>query len=157
MADTKTPTKRASSAGSTQIWTDEERAAMQSSARERKAASRRGSPEERAEGERDLQASIAKMPEPDRSMAERVHSIVMTAVPDLAPKTYYGMPAYAKDGNVICWFKNASKFKTRYATFEFSDKANLDEGTMWPTAFALTELTAADEARIGALVKKAAS
>jgi uncharacterized protein YdhG (YjbR/CyaY superfamily) len=157
MADTKTPTKRASSAGSKPIWTDEERAAMQSSARERKAASRRGSPEERAEGERDLQASIAKMPEPDRSMAERVHSIVMTAVPDLAPKTYYGMPAYAKDGNVICWFKNASKFKTRYATFEFSDKANLDEGTMWPTAFALTELTAADEARIGALVKKAAS
>jgi uncharacterized protein YdhG (YjbR/CyaY superfamily) len=157
MVDTKTPTKRASSAGSKPIWTDEERAAMQSSARERKAASRRGSPEERAEGERDLQASIAKMPEPDRSMAERVHSIVMTTVPDLAPKTYYGMPAYAKDGNVICWFKNASKFKTRYATFEFSDKANLDEGTMWPTAFALTELTAADEARIGALVKKAAS
>ena len=157
MADTKTPSKRASSAGSRQIWTDEERAAMQSSARERKAASRRGSPEERAEGERDLQASIAKMPEPDRSMAERIHGIVMTAVPDLAPKTYYGMPAYAKDGNVICWFKNASKFKTRYAMFEFSDKANLDEGAMWPTTYALAQLTAADEARIGALVKKAAN
>ena len=157
MADTKTPTKRASSAGSGQIWTDEERAAMQSSARERKAPSRRGSAEERAEGERDLQASIAKMPEPDRSMAERVNGIVMAAVPDLAPKTYYGMPAWAKDGNLICWFRNASKFKTRYAQFEFSDKAHLDEGAMWPVAYALPELTAADEARIAALVKKAAS
>jgi len=157
MTDTKTPTKRAGSAGSAQIWTDEERAAMQSSASQRKASSRRGSAEERAEGERDLQASIAKMPEPDRAMAERVNGIVMAAVPDLAPKTYYGMPAYAKDGNVICWFKNASKFKTRYAMFEFSDKARLDEGAMWPTSFALTELTAADEARIGALVKRAAS
>jgi uncharacterized protein YdhG (YjbR/CyaY superfamily) len=157
MTDTKTPTKRASSAGSGQIWTDEERAAMQSSARERKASSRRGSVEERAEGERDLRASIAKMPESDRSMAERLNGIVMAAVPDLAPKTYYGMPAYAKDGNVICWFKNASKFKTRYAMFEFSDKAHLDEGAMWPTSFALTELTAADEVRIVALVKKAAN
>ena len=156
MTDTKTPTKRASSAGSGQIWTDEERAAMQSSARERKAPSRRGSAEERAEGERDLQASIAKMPEPDRSMAERVNVIVMAAVPDLAPKTYYGMPAYAKDGNVICWFKNASKFKTRYAMVEFSDKANLDEGAMWPTTYALTQLTATEEARIATLVKKAA-
>jgi hypothetical protein len=155
MADTKTPTKRASSAGSGQIWTDEERAAMQSSARERKAPLRRGSAEERAEGERDLQAAIAKMPEPDRSMAERVNGIVMAAVPDLAPKTYYGMPAYAKDGTVICWFKNASKFKTRYAMFEFSDKANLDEGAMWPTTYALTQLTAAESARIVALVKKA--
>ena len=157
MADTKTPTKRASSAGSAQIWTDEERAAMKTSARERKAPSLRGSAEERAEGERDLQASIAKMPEPDRSMAQRINGIVMAAVPDLGPKTYYGMPAYAKDGNVICWFKNASKFKTRYAMFEFSDKARLDEGAMWPTSFALTELTAADEAKIGALVKRAAS
>ena len=157
MADTKPPTKRASSAGSAQIWTDEERAAMKTSARERRAPSRRGSAEERAEGERDLQASIAKMPEPDRSMAQRINGIVMAAVPDLGPKTYYGMPAYAKDGNVICWFKNASKFKTRYAMFEFSDKARLDEGAMWPTSFALTELTAADEARIGALVKRAAS
>jgi uncharacterized protein YdhG (YjbR/CyaY superfamily) len=156
MTDTKTPTKRAGSAGSGQVWTDEERAAMQSSARERKAASRRGSAEERAEGERDLQASFAKMPESDRSMAERIHGIVMAAVPELAPKTYYGMPAYAKDGNVICWFKNASKFKTRYGTFEFSDKAHLDEGTMWPVSYALPDLTAADEARIAALVKKAA-
>ena len=157
MADTKTPTKRAGSAGSAQIWTDEERAAMQSSASQRKASSRRGSAEERAEGERDLQASIAKMPEPDRAMAERVNGIVMAAVPDLAPKTYYGMPAYAKDGNVICWFKNASKFKTRYAMFEFSDKAHLDDGAMWPTTYALAQLTAAEEDRIAALVKKAAS
>jgi uncharacterized protein YdhG (YjbR/CyaY superfamily) len=157
MTDTTAPTKHGSSAGSGHIWTDEERAAMQSSARERKASSRRGSAEERAEGEQDLQASIAKMPESDRSMAERVNAIVMSAVPDLAPKTYYGMPAYAKDGNVICWFKNASKFKTRYAMFEFSDKAHLDEGAMWPTSFALTELTAAAEARIVALVKNAAS
>ena len=156
MADTKTPTKLASSAGSGQIWTDEERAAMQSSARERKAASRRDPAAERAEGERDCQASIVKMPEPDRSMAERLHGILMIAVPDLAPKTYYGMPAYAKGGNVICWFKNASKFKTRYAMLEFSDKAHLDEGAMWPTSFALTELTAAEEARIAALVEKAA-
>jgi len=157
MADTKTPTKRASSAGSGQIWTDEERAAMQSSARERKAASRRDPAAERAEGERDWRASVVKMPEPERSMAEQLHGIVMAAVPDLAPKTYYGMPAWAKDGNLICWFRNASKFKTRYAQFEFSDKAHLDEGAMWPVAYALPELTAADEARIAALVKKAAS
>ena len=157
MPGTKTPTKPSSSAGSGQIWTDEERAAMQSSARERKATSRRDPAEERAEGERDFQASIAKMPEPDHSMAVRLQGIVMAAVPDLALKTYYGMPAFARDGNVICWFKNASKFKTRYATFEFSDKARLDEGAMWPTSFALTELTPAAEASIGALVKKAAS
>jgi uncharacterized protein YdhG (YjbR/CyaY superfamily) len=157
MPGTKTPAKRASSAGSGQIWTDEERAAMQSSARERKASSRRDSAEERADGERDFRASIAKMPEPDHSMAERLQGIVMAAVPDLTLKTYYGMPAFAKDGNVICWFKNASKFKTRYATFEFSDKAHLDDGAMWPTSFALTHLTAADEARIAVLVKKAAS
>ena len=156
MADTKTPTKRASSAGSGQVWTDEERAAMQSSAHERKAASRRDPAGERAEGERDWQASVAKMPEPDRSTAERLHGIVMAAVPDLAPKTYYGMPAYAKDGNVICWFKNASKFKTRYASLEFSDKAHLDEGAMWPVSYALPELNAANEAGIAALVKKAA-
>ncbi len=130
---------------------------MQSSAHERKAASRRNSAEERGEGEREFQASIAKMPEPDHSMAERLLGIVIAAVPDLALKTYYGMPAFAKDGNVICWFKNASKFKTRYATFEFSDKAHLDEGAMWPTSFAVTELTAADEVKIGTLVKKAAS
>jgi uncharacterized protein YdhG (YjbR/CyaY superfamily) len=99
----------------------------------------------------------AEMPEPDRSMAKRLHAIITASAPALSPKTWYGMPAYAKDGNVICFFQSAQKFKTRYPTFGFSDKANLDEGTMWPTAFALTELTAANEARIGALVKKAAS
>ena len=102
-------------------------------------------------------AKIAEMPEPERAMAERLHAIIKASAPGLAPKTWYGMPAYAKDGKVVCFFQSAGKFKTRYATFGFSDEANLDEGTMWPTAFALTELTAADEVRIGALVKKAVS
>ncbi|MHB8890427.1 MAG: iron chaperone [Candidatus Limnocylindrales bacterium] len=132
-------------------FTAEERAAMQERARELKAAS------SRADGERDLLAKIAEMPEPDRAMGERVHAIVMASAPDLSPRTWYGMPAYAKDGKVVCFFQSAQKFKTRYATLGFSDEANLDEGAMWPTAFALTELTAADEARIGALVKKAMS
>ncbi len=158
MAATKAPTKRAGQARSVQIWTDEERAAMQSSGRERKAASRRGSAEdERAEGQRALQECIARMPEPDRSMAERVYGIVMAAAPELAPTTYYGMPAYARDGKVICWFRNASKFKTRYATFEFTDRARLDEGAMWPVSYALPELNAAGEAQIATLVKKAVS
>ena len=100
-------------------------------------------------------AKIAEMPEPDRSMAERIHAIVKASAPELAPKTWYGQPAYAKDGKVVCFFQPASKFKTRYATLGFSDDAGLDDGAMWPTSFALTELTAADEARIGALVKKA--
>src|SRR5207247_7456386 len=104
-----------------------------------------------------VRAKIAEMPEPDRSMAKRLHAIIKASAPALSPKTWYGMPAYAKDGNVICFFQSAQKFKTRYATFGFSDKAKLDEGTMWPTAFALMELTTADEARIGALVKKAVS
>ena len=102
-------------------------------------------------------AKIAEMPEPDRAMAERLHAIIKASAPALAPRTWYGMPAYAKDGNIVCHFQPAQKFKTRYATLGFSDKANLDEGTMWPNAFALTKLTADDEARIGALVKKAAS
>jgi hypothetical protein len=111
----------------------------------------------KADGERDVLAKIADMPEPDRAMAERLHAIIRASAPALSPKTWYGMPAYAKDGNVVCFFQSAHKFKTRYATFGFSDKANLDEGAMWPTTFALKEMTSADEARIGALVKKAVS
>ena len=134
-------------------FTPEERAAMKERAQEMKAAARRG----KADGESDVLAKIAEMPEPDRAMAERLHAIIKASAPALSPKTWYGMPAYAKDGKVVCFFQSAQKFKTRYATFGFSDKANLDEGAMWPTAFALKELTAAEEARIGALVKKAVS
>ena len=139
----------------TQGFTDEERAAMKERANEMKAEARAG--KDKADGERDVLAKIAEMPEPERAMAERLHAIIKASAPDLSPKTWYGMPAYAKDGKVVCFFQSAGKFKTRYATFGFSDEANLDEGTMWPTAFALTELTAADEVRIGALVKKAVS
>ncbi len=143
----------------TKVWTEEERAAMQASARERKVASKRSPAEERAEGLQDLQDSIAKMPSDDRVMAERIHAIVTTAVPSLAPKTYYGMPAYArdgKDGKVICFFKPKSKFKVRYSTFGFQPDANLDEGDMWPTEFAVIELTPAVEERIADLARKAA-
>ncbi len=141
------------------VWTDEERAAMQASARERKAASKRSPAEERAEGLQDLQDSIAKMPPDDRAMAERIHAIVTAAVPSLVPKTYYGMPAYArdgKDGKVICFFKPKSKFKVRYSTFGFQPDASLDDGDMWPTEFAVIELTPAVEARLAELVRKAA-
>ena len=141
------------------VWTDEERAAMQASARERKAASKRSPDEERAEGLQDLEASIAKMPADERAMAERIHAIVTAAVPSLVPKTYYGMPAYAregKDGKVICFFKNKSKFKVRYSTFGFQPDANLDDGEMWPTEFAVIKLTPSVEARISDLVRRAA-
>ena len=138
-------------------FTDEERAAMKERAQELKADARRGPRADKADGESAVLAKIAEMPEPDRAMAERLHAIIKASAPALSPKTWYGMPAYAKDGNVVCFFQSAQKFKTRYATLGFSDKANLDEGAMWPTAFALKELTAADEARIGALVKKAVS
>ena len=138
-------------------FTDEERAAMKERAQELKAEARRGPRAKEADGERDVLARIAEMPEPDRAMAERLHAIVKANAPTLSAKTWYGMPAYAKGGDVVCFFQPAQKFKTRYATFGFNDKANLDEGAMWPVAFALKELTAADEARIGALVKKAAS
>ena len=138
-------------------FTDEERTAMGERAQELKAAARRGPRAGKADGESDVLAKIAEMPEPDRAMAERLHAIIKASAPALSPRTWYGMPAYAKDGNVVCFFQSAQKFKTRYATFGFSDKANLDEGDMWPTAFALKTLTAADEARIGALVKKAVS
>jgi uncharacterized protein YdhG (YjbR/CyaY superfamily) len=136
-------------------FTDEERAAMKERAEELKVDARRGRLADKADGESAVLAKIAEMQEPDRAMAERLHAIVKASAPDLSPKTWYGMPAYAKDGDVVCFFQSAQKFKTRYATFGFSDKANLDEGAMWPTAFALTELTAADEARIAALVKRA--
>jgi uncharacterized protein YdhG (YjbR/CyaY superfamily) len=141
------------------IWTDEERAAMQSSARERKSSAGRDPQAARAEGELDLRGSIAKMPADDRAMAERIHDIVTGAVPSLVPKTYYGMPAYAregKDGKVICFFKPKSKFKVRYSTFGFQPDATLDDGPMWPTEFAVTDLTPAVVARIADLVKKAA-
>ena len=138
-------------------FTDEERAAMRERAQELKAAARRGPRAGKADGESDVLAKIAEMPEPDRAMAERLHAIVKASAPDLSPRTWYGMPAYELDGKVVCFFQSAQKFKTRYATFGFSDKANLDEGAMWPNAFALKELTRAEEARIGALVKKAVS
>ena len=138
-------------------FTDQERAAMTERARELNAEARRGLRAKEADGERDVLAKIAEMPNPDRAMAERLHAIVKASAPALLPRTWYGMPAYARDGNVVCFFQSAHKFKTRYATFGFSDKANLDDGTVWPVAFALKELTDADEARIGALVKKAAS
>ena len=138
-------------------FTDDERAAMRERAQEVKATRRRGPSAGKGDGESDVLAKIAGMPEPDRAMAERLHAIIKASAPALSPRTWYGMPAYAKDGKVVCFFQSAQKFKTRYATFGFSDKANLDEGAMWPTAFALKELTAADEARIAALVKKAVS
>ena len=134
-------------------FTDEERAAMKERAQELKAEAR----ENKADGESAVLAKIAEMPEPDRAMATRLHAIIKASAPALSPKTWYGMPAYAKDGKVVCFFQSAQKFKSRYATFGFSDAANLDESAMWPTSFALKELTAADEARIGALVKKAVS
>jgi uncharacterized protein YdhG (YjbR/CyaY superfamily) len=138
------------------VLTDEERAAMKELVQERKAEASRGA-RAKPDGESDVLAKIAEMQEPDRDLAERVHAIVKASAPGLSPKTWYGMPAYAKDGKVVCFFQSAEKFKARYATFGFSDEANLDEGSMWPTAFALTKLTAANEAKIRALVKKAVS
>ncbi len=138
-------------------FTDDERAAMRERARELRAAARRGPGAGKEDGESDVLAKIAEMPEPDRAMAERLHAIIKASAPALSPKTWYGMPAYARDGKVVCFFQSAQKFKTRYATLGFSDMANLDEGAMWPTSFALKELTAADEAKIAALVKKAVS
>ena len=134
-------------------FTAEERAAMKERAKELKAEER--AKNDRAAGERDLLAKIAEMSEPDRSMAERLHAIITASAPSLSPKTWYGMPAYARDGKVLCFYTPAEKFNTRYATLGFNDIANLDDATMWPTSFALTELTADSEARIGALVKKA--
>jgi uncharacterized protein YdhG (YjbR/CyaY superfamily) len=157
MATTKSTTKRPRAArASENVWTDEERAAVQATARERKSQSRLSPQEEREAGEEEVRAKIAEMPEPDRAMAERIHALVTDSAPDFVPRTYYGMPAYARDGKVICFFKPASKFKVRYATFEFQPDARVDDGEMWPVAFAVTKLTAGVEARIAELVKKAA-
>jgi uncharacterized protein YdhG (YjbR/CyaY superfamily) len=138
-------------------FTDEERAAVKERAQELKTEARRGPRAAEADGESEVLAKIAEMPEPDRAMAERLHALIKASAPALSPKTWYGMPAYAKDGKVVCYFQSAHKFKSRYATFGFNDAANLDEGAMWPTSFALKKLTATEEARIGALVKKAVS
>jgi uncharacterized protein YdhG (YjbR/CyaY superfamily) len=135
-------------------FTADEVAAMKERVRELKAEGRGGGDQE---GENDLLSKIAEMPEPDRSMAKRLHSLIKASAPELSSKTWYGMPAYAKDGKVVCFFQNAAKFKARYATFGFSDQANLDEGNMWPTSYALKQLTPADESRLIALVKKAVS
>jgi uncharacterized protein YdhG (YjbR/CyaY superfamily) len=136
-------------------FTEEERAAMKERARELKAEGRRGSRKGKADGEADLLAKIAEMPPADRALAERLHAIVTATAPQLAPKTWYGMPAYARDGKVVLFFQSAHKFKSRYATLGFSDEARLDDGAMWPTSFALTELTAAEEERVVALVARA--
>jgi uncharacterized protein YdhG (YjbR/CyaY superfamily) len=138
-------------------FTAEERAAMKDRAKELKAAGRRGSRADKADGESEVLAKLAEMNEPDRVLGERLHAIIKASAPSLSPKLWYGMPAYAQDGKMICFFQSAQKFNSRYATLGFSDKANLDDGTMWPTYFALTELTAADEARIAALVLQALS
>jgi uncharacterized protein YdhG (YjbR/CyaY superfamily) len=140
-----------------QGFTDDERGAMKERAQELKATARRGTRASEADRENEVLAKIAEMPEPDRVRADRLHAIIKASVPALSPTTWYGMPAYAKDGKVVCFFQSAQKFKTRYAMLGFSDKANLDEGTMWPTYYALTELTEADEARIVALLKRAVS
>jgi uncharacterized protein YdhG (YjbR/CyaY superfamily) len=138
-------------------FTNEERAAMKERAQELKAEARRSPRAGKADGESDVLAKIAEMPEPDRAMAERLHALIKANAPALSPKTWYGMPAYAKDGKVVCFFQSAQKFNSRYATFGFSDTANLDDGAMWPTSFALKEMTATEDARIGALVKRAVS
>jgi len=137
--------------------TDEERVAMKERVQELKAAARRGPRADKADGESDVLAKIAGMPVPDRAMGKRLHAIIKASAPALSPRLWYGMPAYAKDGKVVCFFQSAQKFKTRYATLGFSDAANLDEDALWPVVFALKELTAAEEAKIGALVKKAVS
>jgi uncharacterized protein YdhG (YjbR/CyaY superfamily) len=147
MNQSKSTTKKAKG------FTDEEKAAMKNRAQELKAEAR--ADKDKAEGESAVLAAIAKMSEPDRGMAKRLHTIIIDSAPTLSPKTWYGMPAYAKDGKVVCFFQSAQKFNTRYATLGFSDPANLDEGALWPVAFALKELTAAGETKIGALVKKA--
>jgi uncharacterized protein YdhG (YjbR/CyaY superfamily) len=136
-------------------FTDDERAAMKERAKELKAEARAN--KNKAEGESDVLAKIAEMPEPERAMAMRLHEIIKASAPVLSPKTWYGMPAYARDGKVVCYYQSAQKFDSRYATFGFNDTANLDDGVMWPTSFALKELTAAEEAKIAALVKKAVS
>ena len=158
MNDARKPAKGATAKNKTSgRFTDDERAAMKEYSQELKTAARRGPRAAKADGETDVLAKIAEMPEADRVLAGRLHAVITASAPALSPRTWYGMPAYAKDGKVVCFFQPAQKFKTRYATLGFNDAANLDDGAMWPVAYALTELTAADEARIGALVKKAVS
>jgi uncharacterized protein YdhG (YjbR/CyaY superfamily) len=157
MTDTHKSAKSATTIDTFEGFSDEERLAMKERHQELKAAARRGSRADKADGEAEVLAKIAEMADSDRAMAERLHAIVKDSAPDLSPRLWYGMPAYAKDGNVICFFQDAAKFKARYATLGFSDKAHLDDGAMWPNSYALTELTAADEARIVELVKKAVS
>jgi uncharacterized protein YdhG (YjbR/CyaY superfamily) len=158
MNDTPKPARKTTAKNTTyEGFTDEERGAMKERARELKAAGRRSPRAAKADGESELLAKIAEMPEADRVMAERIHAVITASAPALAPRLWYGMPAYAKDDKVVCFFQPAQKFKSRYATLGFNDPANLDDGTMWPTAFALTELTPANEARIGELAKKAIS
>ena len=154
-SSTKKAAKKSAKSKSSKGFTAEERAAMKERAQELKAEARWK--KSKADGESDLLAKIAEMKGSDRAMATRLHAIIKASAPALSPRTWYGMPAYSKDGKVLCYFQSAQKFKSRYATFGFSDEAKLDEGAMWPTSFALKELTAADEARIGALVKKAVS
>lgn len=151
----KKETQKSAASKKFQGFTDEERAAMKERARELKAEAR--ADKDRAAGESAVLAKIAEMPQPERAMAGRLHEIIKASAPDLLPKTWYGMPAYAREGKIVCFFQSAQKFDSRYATLGFNDTANLDEGAMWPTAFALKELTAAEEAKIAALVKKAVS
>jgi len=148
---------RGSASTTSKGFTAEEQAAMKERAKELKAEASSGRRASKADGESDVLAKIAEMPDPDRKMAERLHAIVKASAPELSPRTWYGMPAYAKDGKVVCFFTAASKFKERYASFGFNAAANLDDGNMWPTSFALLKLTADDEKRIGALIKKAVS
>jgi hypothetical protein len=158
MNDTRKSAKSTTAKNKTyEGFTEEERDAMKQRAQELKAAGRRGSRADKADGESEVLAKIAEMQEPDRVMGERLHALIKASAPDLSPRLWYGMPAYAKDGKIVCHFQPAQKFKTRYATLAFSDAANLDEGGMWPTSYALPKLTAANEARIGALVRQAAS
>ena len=151
MKDTQKSAKSATAKRTHEAFSDEERAAIKERVKETKVAA------DKADGESALLEKIAEMQEPDRAMGKRLHAVIKASAPSLSPKLWYGMPAYAKDGKIVCFFQPAQKFKTRYATLGFNDPAHLDEGAMWPTAFALTKLTAADEARIGALVKKAVS
>lgn len=153
MTETQKRSRTEAADGTTQTWTDEERDAMKERARELKVEKRRGA--KNVDGQQDLLSKIADLPEPDRAMAERVHAVIKAGVPELEPRTWYGMPAYAKDGKIVCFFQSAAKFKARYATFGFSEEAQLDDGDMWPTSFGLARLTPAVEKKLVELVKKA--
>ena len=155
MTDTQKRKRTEPATSTSATWTDDEKEAMKARAKELKAEARRGA--EKADGEKDLLAKVAELPESDRVMAERIHAVVMASAPELSPKTWYGMPAYAKDGKVVCFFKAASKFDTRYATFGFEEAAMIDDGDFWPTSYGLTKMTPAIEKQIGELVKKAVS